>query len=313
MTGTVKGNKTITEKFFEYLKYHPVSGRLLILFFVGYLSAITVSVLFENSRIISFYQIAYFFLLWFPSVPIALKTRNKYSIYTAIGPVIVLLFLFVSYVFTYLFFAVTKINIDVISMTKEQPVILALFILTIIFGFFVFLVYLAIKYQKSGMWIHSLWVQKGGVLGNTADGIYSSADGYSERPYSHRMKSSGLDFSVMENFAKLLAKNLIIVNWKNRENSVKMWFITRKNFIEYLDVFYSENLGSWIELNKDGKLTVFIAREDYKNIYREVTYHILCRNIAEKFEQSFMEFANGRGNNENNKLNSIKILRGDGR
>lgn len=308
MNGAGKRNKTITEKFFEYFKYHPVSGILIFLFIIGYAGAFALAILLKMTYAVNYYIILYGFLSWLPSIPIALKTKNKYSVYTAVAPVMILLFLFAVYLSARLFFEITKINIDLMQMTKEQPVIISSIILVLIFGFFVFLIYLSIKYQKSDMWIQSLWVRKGGVIVNTAEKIYSTQDGYSERPYSYQMKISDLNFSDIESFAKLLAKNLIIVNWKNRENSIKMWLLVRKNFIEYLDVFYSENLGSWIEINKDGKLTVFIAKPDYKNIYREVTYHTLCQNIAEKFEQSFIEFAKG---SKDNKINAIKILRGE--
>jgi len=53
---------------------------------------------------------------------------------------------------------------------------------------------------------------------------------------------------------------------------------------------------------------VFIAKPDYKIIGKEITYHILCSNIAEKFEQSFTEFAKG---SNDSKINSIKILKGE--
>ncbi len=308
MNGTEKRNKTITEKFFEYFRYHPVSGILTFSVIIGYAGVFALAILLNMPYVINYYFVIYSFLFWFPSIPVALKTKNKYSIYTAIAPAIILLFLFAIYLFARLFFEITKININLMQMTKEQPVILSLIILVLVFGFFAFLIYLLIKYQKSDMWIQSLWVQKGGVIVNTAEKIYSTQDGYSERPYSYQMKISDLNFSDIENFSKLLAKNLIIINWKNRENSIKMWLLVRKNFIEYLDIFYSENLGSWIEINKEGKLTVFIAKPDYKNIYREVTYHTLCQMIAEKFEQSFIEFAK---DSKDNKIYAIKILRGE--
>ncbi len=300
----------IIGKFFEYLNYHPISGTLFMLFFVGYILAFILAFSLNMPYAVNFYQIIIPLFFWLPYIPIALKTRNKYAVYGAIAPFAVFAFFIIIFLIIDIFFAVTGININPMHIAKEQPVILAIIILTIIFGFFGLLIYLAIKYQKSNLWIHSLWMQKGGVLCDTASKIYSTTDGYSERPYLHGEKINNLNFSDIGDFAKLLAKNLIIINWKHRENSVKMWLLVRKNFIEYLDLFYSENLGSWIEINRDGKVIVFIAKQDYKNIYREVTYHTLCQTIAGKFEESFVEFAKG---GENNKMNSIKILRGDGK
>ncbi|PKP57991.1 MAG: hypothetical protein CVT89_03585 [Candidatus Altiarchaeales archaeon HGW-Altiarchaeales-2] len=310
MNGNGKNNKTTKENFFEYLKYHPISGKLGILLLVGLFVAIIISLLAGKTYFLNIWQIGYLFLFWFPLVPIALKTRNKYAVYFAIAPFVVLLFFIVMYLFFTIILPILNINIFELinSMTKERPLVGALFILAIIIVPFMFFIYLLIKYQKSDVWFQSLWVSGGGVIVKTADKIYSTQDGYSERPYSNQMKISDLNFSDVENFVKLLAKNLIIINWKNRENSVKMWLLVRRSFIEYLDVFYSENIGSWIEINKDGKLVVFIAKPDYKSIYREVTYHTLCQTIAEKFEQSFVEFAKG---SKDNKINAIKILKGE--
>ena len=75
-----KTNKSLKEKVAGYLRYHPVSGKLLILVFIGYLTAIIISVSVGTTYITSGYQIAFFLLVfWLPSVPIALKTKNKYS------------------------------------------------------------------------------------------------------------------------------------------------------------------------------------------------------------------------------------------
>ncbi|PKP57989.1 MAG: hypothetical protein CVT89_03575 [Candidatus Altiarchaeales archaeon HGW-Altiarchaeales-2] len=169
----------------------------------------------------------------------------------------------------------------IILMTREQPLFGALLITAVIVGFFG----LWMKYSKSEFGIQDVWIQKGGVIGNAASQIYSTQDRYSERPYSYQMKISGLNFSDIENFAKFLAKNLIIINWKNRENSVKMWLFVTRSFISYFDIFYSK-----------------------KFIGKEVTYHVLCQTIADKFERAFIEFAKG---SKDNKFNAIKILRGE--
>ncbi|GEM_PF-3083195 len=310
MNETGKSNKTITENFFEYLRYHPISSKLQILFFVGCLGILIASFLFPNiSSFMSFpIWIVYFFLMWLPIVPIALKTRSKYAISLAIAIIGFLLLFILLSVIQYLFPDIISAIISkaIILMTREQPLFGALLITAVIVGFFG----LWMKYSKSEFGIQDVWIQKGGVIGNAASQIYSTQDGYSERPYSYQMKISGLNFSDIENFAKFLAKNLIIINWKNRENSVKMWLFVTRSFISYFDIFYSknENLGTWIEINKEGKIIVFIAKPDYKNIYREVTYHTLCKNLAEKFEQSFIEFAKG---SKDDKINSVKILKGE--
>ncbi|PKP56711.1 MAG: hypothetical protein CVT88_09895 [Candidatus Altiarchaeales archaeon HGW-Altiarchaeales-1] len=245
-----KSNKTITENFFEYLRYHPISSKSFILYFLGLLGAIIIFFLTGETYIFSIVQITCTLLLfWFLVVPIALKTRSKYMVYSTLFP-----FVFLGlFIVAYLFFMLININIaELIKLlVREQPLVGAFVMLAIILGSVAFFIYLLIKYQKSDVWFQSLWIQEGGVIVKTADKIYSTQDGYSERPYSCQMKISNLNFSDIENFAKLLAKNLIIINWKNRENSVKMWLLVRRSFITYFDVFYSENLGSWIEINKD--------------------------------------------------------------
>ncbi|ODS39444.1 MAG: hypothetical protein A7316_05515 [Candidatus Altiarchaeales archaeon WOR_SM1_86-2] len=299
-------NKSLKEKIAWYRRYHPVSSIILASVIVMGIIGLILSVIMNDIRIFQICYLAYPLLVfWLPMVPIAIKTHKRYYVIGAILPFILGAIIIV------VDFICEFVNIDIIglfiSITKEMvgrnPVILALLIIGIVFGLFGLFAYFGLKTQR-----YTTWFLGGCVVGKIADDIHSTQDGYTERPHTYKMKhGSDIDLSHIDEFCKLLAKNFIIINWRCEEESVKMWITARRDMLTYLDVFYCGNLGSWIRMGKNGKITVFVSREDYKNIYREVTYHTLCRNIAEKFEQSFIEFANG------NKENSIKILRGDGK
>jgi len=305
-----KTNKSLKERIAEYRRYHPVSSIIFGSVILMWLLGIILSYIMNDIRIFQVSYCAYPILVfWLPMVPIAIKTHARYYVIGALSP-----FIFAAF---FGIFEVTKeiIDVDVFGlfismineMVKENSVLAALLIVGMVIGLFGLFAYFGLKTQR-----HTIWFLGGGFMGKIADEVHSTRNGYTQRPYTYQMKyESDIDLSEIDEFCKLLAKDFIIINWRFKEDSVKMWITARRDIITYLDVFYSGNLGSWIKINKDKKITVFVSREDYKNIYREVTYHTLCQNIAEKFERAFIEFTKGGGNNENNKINSIKILRGE--
>jgi len=116
-------------------------------------------------------------------------------------------------------------------------------------------------------------------------------------------------------FAKFLGKEGVIMdwNWNFNKNSITLFppiFIDDLFLpVSYaISLMFRKNKLSWVKISSNGQVTVFISDENYKRTTRPVAHHILCQNIAGKFEESFVEFAKG---GENNKINSIKILRGE--
>ena len=155
------------------------------------------------------------------------------------------------------------------------------------------------------------------LITTTGGEIDSQLDGYSQRPFSkqsdvikNKLKNSNFR-KIADEFAKTMGKEFIFMDWKVGDSEAIFYPINTSPVIAqiYL-VFYppGKNKLSWIKLNSRGEIITFISKPDYNKIFGQVTYHILCRNIAEKFEQSFMEFAKG---SEENKTNAIKILRGE--
>jgi len=151
--------------------------------------------------------------------------------------------------------------------------------------------------------------------------VDSQLNGYSQRPYSEESdilkNKSNLNFmEIAGDFGKTMGKELIFMDWKIKDNEAVFYPVTANLLIAQLYSMFP-SLGkdkiSWIKLSSDGRITVFVSKDDYGRILTPVTYHTLCRIIAEKFEQSFIEFTNGWGNNghNKNKINSIKILRGE--
>jgi hypothetical protein len=147
--------------------------------------------------------------------------------------------------------------------------------------------------------------------------IDSQLNGYSQRPYSReseviKNKLKNLDFrEITEKFAREAGKELIFRDWKI-DDGTAIFYPTGNSFIftEIYSIFSSirKSKPSSIKLNDTGGITVFVSKNDYDKLLEPVTYHILCQNISEKFEQSFIEFAKG---SEENKINAVKILRGE--
>jgi len=144
--------------------------------------------------------------------------------------------------------------------------------------------------------------------------IDSRMNGYSQRPHSKesdaiKNKLKNLNFmKLADDFGKTMGKELIFMDWKINGNDVIFYPITADLMItQFYSIFPSlgKDKISWIKLNSEGTITVFVSKGDYDRILEQATYHILCQNIAEKFEESFIEFAKG------NKENAIKILRGE--
>ncbi len=138
-------------------------------------------------------------------------------------------------------------------------------------------------------------------------------DDYSERPYT---KESEVIREIIKNlnfkeislrFAKLLGKEGIIIDYVAYDGRIKM-FPTFPFDGDIGALLFLKKRDSYIEINKTGSITVFVSKPDYLQIVLPVSHSMLCRNIAEKFEQSFIEFAK---DSKDNKGNAIKILRGE--
>ncbi|PKP57987.1 MAG: hypothetical protein CVT89_03565 [Candidatus Altiarchaeales archaeon HGW-Altiarchaeales-2] len=141
-------------------------------------------------------------------------------------------------------------------------------------------------------------------------------DGYSQRPFSKEseaIKNVENFKNNVENFAKILGKEGIIMDWNTKENSITLFpSIFIEDFFasvsHMIQLIFRKKKLSMVKISSEGQITVFISDDDYKRITRPVAYHLLCRGLAEKFEQSFVEFAKG---SKDDKINAIKILKGE--
>ncbi|PKP61360.1 MAG: hypothetical protein CVT88_00340 [Candidatus Altiarchaeales archaeon HGW-Altiarchaeales-1] len=141
-------------------------------------------------------------------------------------------------------------------------------------------------------------------------------DGYSQRPFSKEseaIKNVENFKNNAENFAKILGKEGIIMDWNTKENSITLFppIFMEDLFVSVLyliQLTFRKKKLSMVKISSDGQITVFISDDDYKRITRPVAYHLLCRGLAEKFERAFVEFAKG---NKDSKINTLKILKGE--
>jgi len=180
----------------------------------------------------------------------------------------------------------------------------------VVVPFFIFLCWWMLFKMKGEQEATALY---GNLVVTAGMDIDSQMNGYSQRPFSKEsveiknMLNKNFKNKV-DNFGKTMGKELIFMDWKINENDAIFYPVTAYLMIaQFYSIFLSlgKDKISWIKLNSEGKITVFVSKGDYDRILEEVTYHTLCRIIAERFERAFIESATG------NKENAIKILRGE--
>lgn len=166
--------------------------------------------------------------------------------------------------------------------------------------------------MKKGYNVHPFGLYRNIVV-KEGEKIDERLDGYSQRPYSRKINIPVNDFKdIAEKFAQELGKEFTIFDYDIKENSAVYFPSTNvmdlaiyTYWMASIDFLFNKKRFTRVKIAGGGNITVFISKNDYERILEPVTYHTLCKNISEKFEQSFLEFAKG------NKDNSIKILRGD--
>jgi len=143
------------------------------------------------------------------------------------------------------------------------------------------------------------------VIIKEGEKIDAMTDGYSERPYS---KESAIIKEIKNfkedsiKFAKMLGKEGIVIDYNVKEDKVIMFPSMPFDFGSG-SLSFPKKRNSFIEIHKNGSIVAFISRSDYLQIILPVSHHLLCQNVTEKFEKSFIEFAKG------DKEGAIKILR----
>lgn len=230
---------------------------------------------------------------------IALKTRN-----------IVVIMQFIAY-----FSATIEVVILMyFSLLNEWETALKSLILLAAILIFVF--YAAEKKfkQKIIYGIDFILLSYRNVIIKEAEQIDILTDGYSQRPFSREYESIKHTKNFKDTargFAKALGKEGVIIDWDINENSITLFpGVFLEDFfasVPYMILLaFRKKKLSRVKISSDGQIMVFVSDEDYKRITRPVAYHLLCKGLAEKFEQSFIEFAKG---GKDNRINSLKILR----
>ncbi|PKP61361.1 MAG: hypothetical protein CVT88_00345 [Candidatus Altiarchaeales archaeon HGW-Altiarchaeales-1] len=288
-------NDSERKKWEQYQKYKKSQGGGLkgIIFVFSFIAVIVLGAVFLDIKIIMLFLAIIYTLFFLIHVRFVLKTRNKDGVILIIGIIFMLIWI-VSFLFE-------KHSGDALFMSIGM--------LLLMYG------NSGVKAEKRNMNLHHNLVVTSGCE------IDSHLDGYSQRPFS--MESNAIKeifrddkntlklnfMKISENFAKTMGKDLIFMDWKVSENEALFYPVVFPMSQIYL-MFHSlrKNKLSWIKINNEGRITVFVSKDDYKKILEQVTYHALCRNIAEKFERAFIEFAKG---SKDNKFNAIKILRGE--
>ena len=242
---------------------------------------------YYEDRLVWVVLILYFLPLTLMNMKIAYKTRNEFFILSVIIglPIFLGLVLFI------------------FGVIGGEWIILLLFMM--LFGG-IFLIFMRKRYRVKEIDLYRNIVVKEG------EKIDELLDGYSQRPYSRKIKIPVKDFKdTAKKFAHALTKEFVIFDYDIKENSAiyfpSTYFLgdAYAHFMMSADYFFNKKKFTRIKITKD-HIAVFISKNDYDRILEPVSYHTLCQNVADKFEKSFLEFAKG------NKENAIKILGGEG-
>ncbi len=279
-------NKTEREKWERYQKYKKAKkGNLKgLLFLIGFIAICVLMMIFWDIKMAMLLMAIIYIPIILMQMEFALKTRNRGEIIRLIA----ILFMFIAIVvwmFEKMFYGWPFMLIGLILLNSRN---------------------LTMETENREMNLYN------NLIVTAGSEIDSQLNGYSGRPYSkesklikNNLKNSNFR-KLTDDFAKTIGKELIFMDWKI-ENDVAIFYPVVMPISQIYLMFHSlrKSKLSWIKLNSDGRITVFVSKNDYDKILEPVTYHLLCRNLAEKFEESFVEFA--KGNTEI----SIKILRGD--
>ncbi|MCK4614684.1 MAG: hypothetical protein KAU14_07765, partial [Thermoplasmata archaeon] len=137
------------------------------------------------------------------------------------------------------------------------------------------------------------WLRKRGLLSMYPQVIAAAEqrtdeymNGYSARPFETDVDEIALDTFI--DFARFLMRNGLIGDYVKRKDSIRL-------VIQYSFDLLKRNAEhhSWMEISKKGTATIFIAEDTYKYLGTPVSYHLLCRKVAERIKESYELFEQG--------------------
>jgi len=150
--------------------------------------------------------------------------------------------------------------------------------------------------------LYSCWAySKGSLLGLYPQVIASAEretdeylDGYSDRPYNttisnYETNAPGIDIESFALYARFLMKHLVIYDYFAGEKSIKL------EFPRAIKVFFLQKPEqSWMNVRKDGRVTIYITPSDYEFLKVPISHHLLCEKTWERIWSAYELFQIGK-------------------
>ncbi|MCD4735976.1 MAG: hypothetical protein K8R53_08030 [Bacteroidales bacterium] len=140
------------------------------------------------------------------------------------------------------------------------------------------------------------------ILELSAMPVSDVQDGFTERPHPlGKIQASGLEAEAFTTFIK---KNLIAIPYI--EDDVPFYSLT-SDYWKQMGIRRSYKDDSWVSMDKNGNINVFIAKGDYLKYKDNFSFDQLCRSMGNLFVEFFTLFKRGDGLQIINRLNNLKL------
>ena len=142
------------------------------------------------------------------------------------------------------------------------------------------------------------------VLELAASAVNETKNGFTPRPFP----AGKVDFNKEDliNFAQFSLKHVIAFPYieENRlvlvvpDNMLPHFLLPKKNYLS----------ETYIVFNYDGRISVQIAKKDYQQYIKKLTFDQLCSSFANMFVGFLHLYINGKGEQIINQMNALKLV-----
>ena len=140
------------------------------------------------------------------------------------------------------------------------------------------------------------------ILELSAMPVSDAKDGYTERP--HPLGKLQLSRFEAEAFTAFIRKNLVAIPYT--ENDVTFYSLTN-NYWNQMGFRKDYKHDSWISIDMEGNINVFISKEDYLKFKDKFSFDQLCYSMGNLFIEFFVMFKRGDGIQIIQRLNNLKL------
>ncbi|MFQ6089411.1 MAG: hypothetical protein ACE5K0_10985, partial [Candidatus Methanofastidiosia archaeon] len=148
------------------------------------------------------------------------------------------------------------------------------------------------------------------LITDVSDEIDSMTDAYSEIHYTKKSEKLLEIFNnknlekMMKEYGKTMINNGVFIDFDIKKDIAIYYLPTFSIGNIFFNAIFSKSKLSYVTLDIEGLIKIFISKADYESIAEPVTYDTLCKRLAEIFEKSFIKFSTDKIDE------SVKILVG---